>query len=288
MRIVIPAPPGGNLDATGRMLAHRMTLLTGETHIVDNRPGGNTQIGMEWVARSRPDGRVMLLGATGLVFVGLLQKLGFSPMDDLAPVIQVSREGYVLLVGAAGPGSIKELEALAAVRPGGLNCVTPPGATALACEQLKPLLQGQLTVVPYVGVAPALNAMMAGFGDLMFANASSASKLVESGRLRALAVSGRQGLPGSLSQLPLLSDLWPGFLLEGTIGLFVPAGTPEAKIRQLNQAVARILADPEVSGPMRESGQEPVGGSPQRFAQELQRAHQRYAEIIQRAGLGPR
>jgi len=280
IRIVVPAPPGGNLDATARMLAHRLTLLTGEPHVVDNRPGASTQIGTELVVRAPADGRVMLYHGTSVVFMSLLQKVGFSPLQDLAPVIQVSRESYVLAAGTGGPGSIEDLEAQAAARPGGLNCVTPPGATELACQQLKARLGGQLTVVPFPGVAPALNALVAGWGDVMFVNAAAAAKLVENGRIRVLAVSSRMALPAAAAQAPLLSQRWPGFLLEGHSGLFVPARTPQARIRQLNADVARILADPEVGGAMREGGQEVAGGSTRQFDQVLRRAHQRYGEII--------
>ncbi len=287
VHIVVPAPPGGNLDGTARMLAHKLSALTGELHVVDNRPGANTQIGIEWVARAAPDGRAVLLAGTGVVFLGMVQKFNVSPLDELAPVIQVSRESYALVVSPGGPASIEELERLAASRPGGLNCATAPGVTALACEQLKARLNGRLTVVPYPGVAPAINALLGGHADLAFIIGASASRLIQGGSLRVLAVSGRGSIP-SAAHAPLLSQLWPGFLLEGLSGLFVPARTPDARIAQLNRAVEQVLADPEVGAAMREGGQELVGGSPLQFAMTLRNAQQRWAEIIQRLGLGPK
>lgn len=285
VHIVVPAPPGGNLDATARMLAQKLSAITGELHMVDNRPGANTQIGIEWVARAAPDGRTMLLGGTGVVFLAMVQKFNVSPLDDLAPVIQVSRESYALVVSPGGAASIDELERLAASRPGGLNCATAPGVTALACEQLKARLNGRLTVVPYPGVAPAVNAIMGGHADLAFIIGASASRLIQGGSLRVLAVSSRAGIPSS-AHAPLLSQLWPGFLLEGMSGLFVPARTPDARVAQLNRAVEQVLADPEVGTTMREGGQEPVGGSTLQFAMTLRNAQERWGEIIQRLGLG--
>ena len=288
VRIVVPAPPGGYFDATARMLAQRLTLLTGEPHVVDNRPGGNSRIGVELVVRAPADGRVALLAGTGVMSMALLQKLNFSPMDDLAPVIQVSREHYALVTAAGGPATIGALQALAATQPGGVNCATPPGVAALACEQLKARLGGRLTVVLYQGVAPALQAVMAGHADLMFAGTASAGKLVETDRLRVLAVSGRGGPSRAMSQAPLLSQWWPGFLADGLLGVMVPARTPPSRIRQLNEQIAQVLADPEVSSAMREGGQEPVGGTPEAYARELQRLHQRYADLIRSLDLGVR
>ena len=207
VRIVVPGPPGGYFDATARMLAQRLTLLTGEPHVVDNRPGGNSRIAVELVVRAPPDGRVVLLAGTGVMSLALLQKLNFSPMDDLAPVIQVARENYALVTPVGGAATVGALQALAAAQPGGVNCATPPGVAALACEQLKVRLGGRLTVVQYQGVAPALQAVLAGHADLMFAGTASSGTLVESERLRVLAVSGRGGASRALAQAPLLSDL---------------------------------------------------------------------------------
>ena len=289
VRLIVPAPPGGNLDNMARLLAHRLTALTGEPHLVENRPGANTQIGTEYVVHAPADGRVLLYAGTSIAFLPLLQKVDFSPLDDLTPVAQVSTERYLLVVAAASPANTaRELEQLAAGRPAGLNCVASPGATRIACDQLSARLGGKSTTVPYAGLAQALNALMGEHADLMFVNYESSHRLVETGKLRVLATSDRIGLTGGAAQAPLMSELWPGFVLEGSSGIFVPARTPQARVIQLNRVLNQILADPQVRALMRSSGQEPVGGSSLQYRQSLRQSHLRYAQVIQRLDLGYR
>ena len=287
VRIVVPAPTGGNLDAVARKLAQRLTALTGEPHVVENRPGGSSQIAMEAVVRAAPDGRTLLYAGTGIVFQDQLQKLPFSPLEELSPVIQVTRESYVFATSAASGLSLDNLSLSAQSKPGGLDCVTPPGLTALACEQLKARLGGRLTVVAYNGVAPSLNALLSGVGDIMFVNASAAIPLIEAGRLRALAVSQRKGMPPAAAGAPVLADVWPGFVLTGLSGLFVPARTPQARIEQINRDMRRVLGELEVDSMVRESAQEPVGGSAAQFAEVLAREQRRFTRIIRSLGLAP-
>lgn len=287
IRLVVPAPPGGNLDLTARMLAQRLGALTGENYVVENRPGANTQIATELVVRAPADGRTLLLAGTGIATIALLQRLNFSPLDDLAPVAQVSHESYVLAVAASSSlTSLAQLRGLATQRPGGLNCSAVPGSTTMACEQLKLKLEGKLTTVPFGGVAPALNALIGGHTDLMFITNEIASKQLSSGRIRVLAQSGRRPLQGV--DAPLLQQVWPDFFLEGSAGILVPVATPPATIAQINRDINQVLAMPAVAAAMRESGQEPAGGEPDHYFRHLRYTAQRYGEIIRRLGLEPR
>jgi len=285
VRIVAPAPPGGNLDSGARMLALRLARLTGDVYVVENRPGANSLIAAELVAKSPPDGRTLLYSGTGLVFLPLQQKLSANPMDELVPVVQVSSEQYVLVMAQNAPvAAAFELAGFAAGKPGGVNCAAYPGVATLACEQLKARLGGKVTTIPYPGVAPAINAVLGGHADLMFVNREPTLKLVQAGKLRVLAQSSLAAEAGA----PLAAQVWPGFVLEGHAGLLAPAGTPPALIEQLNRHVNRVLSEPEVIAHMREGAQEPAGGSPQRYADALQRTLKRYGELIRKLDLGPK
>lgn len=287
IRLVVPAPPGGNLDHTARMLAQRLGAQTGETVVVENRPGANSQIAAELVLRAPADGRTLLLAGTGVSTMRLMQKLSFSPMEDLVPVAQISHESYVLVVAATSPiNSLAQLRQHAAQRPAGMNCSAIPGSSTMGCEQLKVKLDGRLTSVPFGGVAPALNALLGGHTDLMFLTHEIAGKQLASGRIRVLAQSGHRLMQGT--DAPRLQQIWPDFFLEGSSGILVPLATPPAVIAQLNRDINQVLATPEVAATMRESGQEPAGGSPERYLKHLRHMYQRYGDIILRLGLGAR
>jgi tripartite-type tricarboxylate transporter receptor subunit TctC len=281
VRIVVPAPPGGNLDTVGRLLASRLTVLTGEAHVVENRPGGNTQIGTEAVVRAPADGRTLLYTGTGVSFLSWLQKVNFALLTDLAPVVQVTNEHYVLAVNAALPADNgAQLLEIARSRDGGLNCAAYPGSSSMACEQFKARLDGRSTTIPFHGLAPAMNAVLGGHADLMFVNVSAAARMA-GGRMRVLAQTPGAGVAG----VPLVTELWPGFLLEGHSGVLAPAGTPPERIRQLNRDLNRVLQEPDVIAVLQEGGQDPVGGSPQRYADSLKRSHAQYGAIVQKLGL---
>jgi tripartite-type tricarboxylate transporter receptor subunit TctC len=275
VRIVVPVPAGGGLDLTARALAQRLAALTGQTHLVENRPGANTAIGSEHVARGPADGRVMLYTGNTLVLNEWLQKTDFTPLDELRAVVQVAVSHYLLVVPAASAvASVQDLRDRAAGP--GLNCAAPPGPMSVACEQLRARLGGTVTTVPYPGIAPALTALMGRHVDLMFVNAEAAAVLLQSARLRAIAASS----PVAAAGVPLIGQVWPGFLLEGFAGLLVPAGTPTGTVQRINAQVNRVLAEPSFVRFLRDTRQEPAGGTPEHFAAELAGAHRRYGEVI--------
>lgn len=284
VRIVVPAPPGGALDASARMFALRMAALTGEPHVVENRPGANTFIGVETVARAAPDGRVMLFSGASIVSNAWMQKPGYTPLEGLQPVVQLTNERY-WLVSATGSciASVKDLEHAPPGRPGGWNCAAVPGATTMACEQLRANTGGAVVTVPYAGLAQALNALQGGHVDIMFANIDAVAKLVQTGRLRVLAASARG--PGPVETVPLFTQVWPDFLMEGAYGVLVPIQTPAARVEQLNRDFNKVLAEPDVGERMREAGQEVVGGEVARYHDKLRKLERRSAELAHRLGL---
>ncbi|AMO23850.1 tripartite tricarboxylate transporter substrate binding protein [Ramlibacter solisilvae] len=285
IKLVVPVPPGATLDTTARRIAKEWAVIAGAPVVVENRPGANTLIGADFVARAAADGRTLLYSTTSMAIAPLLQKTSLS-VDGVVPVIQISAETYALAVSTSSTVTIpQDLERLAAARREGLNCSVVPGAPELACEQLKILLKGRSTSVPYAGAAPAVQAVVAGEADLTFAPVSSLLPLVHAGRLRLVAVSSRDVLPPDMGSLPLLSMAWRGFFLEGFTGIFAPKGTPKERMEQLNRELNAVLRAAEVRESMRISAQIPVGGGPEHLDSEMRRMHTRYREIIKLMGV---
>jgi tripartite-type tricarboxylate transporter receptor subunit TctC len=252
VRIVVPAPPGGGLDATARAL----------------------------VARAPADGKTILYSGTAIVMNPWLQKLGPSPVTELHPVLYLSNSEYVLVASAGGAiRSIADLQAHAA-SPAGLSCAAPPGPMQLACEQLRTRLPS-VVVVPYLGIAPAVGALLGGHVDAMFVNLEGIESLLRAGSVRAIAASA----PSAASGVPLIAQVWPGLYLDGFTGVFVPARTPPEKVRELNEAMNRVLAQPAFRKFMADTRQEIIGGSPEQFARKISTAYDRYGEVIRKANL---
>ena len=287
VHIVVPAPPGGTLDATARILAQRLAAVTGEPHVVENRPGANTHIGVEHVVRAAPDGRTLLLNGPSMILNPLLQKGAYSPFQDLRPVAAVTAEHYVLLASnGLGAADVRGLERLARARPGGLNCGASPGPFLLACEQLKVRLGGALTSVSFAGVGPALTALAGGHIDVTFATEAVASRLLEAGQAQLLAASVRQGA-GAQAGVPLIGEIWPDFVIDAVQGIYAPAGTPEARVRQLQAQLSQVLAEPETQARLRGGGAEPAQAatSADAFVAQLRWMSGRYAKVVQALGL---
>ncbi len=286
VRLVVPAPAGGSLDMLARGLASKLSTPAGDSWVVENRAGAETMIGTEAVARAVPDGRTVLLAGSTIVLAPLLRRVHFSPADDLRPVVQLSYSNFLLVVPAESRiRSVADLAAAAGAQPQGLNCGAPPGPMALACAQLGGRLGGKVTAIPYPGVAPAVTAALGGHVDMLFVSAESAVKLVEAGKLRALASSSRGMVPGAV---PLFGDVWPGFLMDGFMGFFVPAATAPDEVARLAASANRALTDPAFAALMREAGQEPVGGTTERFAAHMKRTQALYTELIRKLGMEPR
>jgi tripartite-type tricarboxylate transporter receptor subunit TctC len=287
VRIVVPAPAGGSMDGTARVLAQRMSALTGEPHVVENRPGANTVIGVEHVVRSQPDGRTLLFTGPSVVTNALLQKLPYVPLDDLRPVMAIGAEHYVLLAAAhLKASSIRELAAIAAARPGGLNCGTPPGPVGFGCEQLKARLNGALVSVPYPGIAPTLAALGGGHVDVSFIPRELAGKLIDAKLANELAVSHRAATQSDAGGVPALSEVWPGFVLEGLVGVYVPARMPEERVRELHRQLSQVMSEPETLRRIQTAGLNPLPPhSPEVFTRRVRELFARYEQVARRLGL---
>ena len=289
VRLVVPYPAGGPLDTIARILAQHLSL--GQNIVVENRSGAGGSIGAEFVARSAPDGYIMLIGNSGPMTINpvLQEKLGYDTRKDFSPVAWLTSAQMVLMVHPSLPvRSVKELVALARAHPGLLNYGSAGvgNLTHLGMELFQSVAKLKLNHVPYKGVAPAYIDLMSGEIQVMFGNVSGPLEFIRQGRLRALAVTSSKPSP-VLPQLPILADNYPGFNLVTWTGMFLPAGTPEAIRARLQGEFVRVVHLKDVQERLVALGNEVVAGSGEDLAAMLDRELKLYAKIIDSAGIRP-
>ncbi|MFU1929031.1 Bug family tripartite tricarboxylate transporter substrate binding protein [Bordetella hinzii] len=282
LRIIVPFAPGGTSDIVARLLSARLPDALGQTVIVENRAGANGNIGIAAVARAKPDGRTLLLVSSA--FVTNPAMAGDAPAYDaqaqFAPVGLVATSPDVIIVAAAGPyRRLEDLIERARREPGALSYATPGAGNSvhLGGERLWRQAGVTLLHVPYTGAGPAVMAVLGGQVDCGLAALPAAQAQLASGGLRALAVGSPQaweGLPG----VPTTAQ--SGFPGSETLqALFAPAGTPQADIQRLNQALRQVLAEPALAGQMRAQGFLPAGGPPEALAARVAEELPRWAEV---------
>ena len=289
MRLLVPYPPGGPVDAVARILVPHLAL--GQNVIVENRSGAGGSLGAEVVAKSPPDGYTMLLGNSGPMTINpvLRQDLGYDPKKDFAPVTWLTSGQMVLVVHPSLPvRSVKELVALARAHPGGLNYGSAGvgNTTHLGMELLQSMAKVKLHHVPYKGVAPAFVDLMSGEIAVMFGNITGPLAHIRAGRLRAIAVTGPQ--PAAvLPQVPRVAEVYPGFELVTWMGIFLPAGTPEAVRARLQGEFIRVVQLKDVRERLISLGNDVLASSGEDLAGLLDRELKLYAKIIKSAGIKP-
>jgi tripartite-type tricarboxylate transporter receptor subunit TctC len=287
VRLLVPYPPGGPVDNIGRILAQALSPNLGQNVVVENRSGAGGSVGAEQVAKSAPDGYTMLIGNSGPMTVNpvLRQDLNYNPRKDFAPVIWLTSAQIVLVVHPSLPvGSVKELVALARANPGALNYGSAGvgNLTHLGMELLQAMAKVKLNHVPYKGVAPAYVDLMSGEIAVMLGNVSGPLAHIQAGRMRAIAVTSSKLSP-VLPRVPRVADAYPGFDLVTWMGIFLPAGTPEAIRDKLHGEFVKALQLKDVQERLVALGNEVVAGSSEDLAALLDREPKLYAKIIKSA-----
>jgi tripartite-type tricarboxylate transporter receptor subunit TctC len=287
VRIVVPGPPGGPAGAISLLLANKLGPQIGQIVIVDNRPGAGGNIAIEYVSRSPGDGFTLFFAVPALVTNPYFQKFSLDP-SVLAPVIQINSGAFLLLVRAdSDMKSVADVVAKIRAKPGSVGCNA--GAVALSTVSCY-LLQahaGLMLMVAYPGNAQALAALERGEIPLAFDFTSSSASAVKEGRLRALAITSKDRSTGVLKDVPPIGETIPGFELVGWQGIMVPKDTPRDIVVRLNEAFNRILDDPEVKEFIRRGNLELVGGTPEAFAQRIERDFEFYGKIAKTAQIEP-
>jgi tripartite-type tricarboxylate transporter receptor subunit TctC len=286
---MVTAEAGGGNDFSARLLAPILSERLGQQFIVDNRGGAGGLIAAEIVARAPADGYTLLVYAANIWIIPLLRKHApYDAVRDFAPITWMARSPNTLVVHPSVPASsVKELIALAKARPGQLNYASggSGSSTHLTAELFKSMAGVSIVRVPYKGNGPAINDLVAGQTQLMFATAATVAPHAQSGRLRALAVTSAQPTPLAPGLPTVAAAGLPGFEAVSIYGIYAPARTPAAIVDLLNREVVRALARPEVKQRFFGVGMETVGDSPAEFAAVIRADIARVSKLIKEAGI---
>ena len=292
MHVIIPMAPGGAIDILARPLAQQMSKILGAPVVIDNHGGAGGNIGGDMVARAAPDGYTLLLTTSGLIVANksLYKQMPFDPQSDLVPVSIVASLPNVLVVNTRSPyQSVQHIVTAAKKEPGKLNFASggPGSSNHLAGELFKSLSGIDLVHVPYRGGGPAVVAVMAGDVTMLFATLPSVTAQIESGRLRALAVTTGTRAP-QLPQVPTMMQAGvEGFETSVWIGALAPRGTPAGIVDKLQKAIVQALATPEFSRLLQHEGYQAVGSTPAQMAAKIQSESAKWARVIKEAGIQP-
>jgi tripartite-type tricarboxylate transporter receptor subunit TctC len=284
---IVASEAGGSGDFVSRLIAQGLTATFGQQVIVDNRGGG--VIAGDVVAKSPPDGYTLLLYGNTLWLLPLMRKqIPYDPYRDFAPVTLAARAVNVLVVHPSLPvKSVRDLIALARARPGQLNfsSAAPGTMNHLSAELFKSMTRTNVVRVSYRGSPSALTAVLSGEVQMMFAAAAPVRPHIQSGRVRALAVTTATRSP-SYPDLPTVAEAGvPGFEAISAHGVFVPAKTPDAIIARLHEGIARVLQSRESRERFAGIGAEPVGSTPEQLAVAIKEEVARMGKVIREAGI---
>ena len=291
VRIVVAYPAGGATDIYARQLAAGMQEILGQPVLVENRAGATGIIGFDHVAKSAPDGYTLGIGLGALTIMpSLHSKLPFDVLRDFAPISVMLYSQNVLIVNPSLPvKSVKELIALAKSQPGKLNYASSGlGATPhLSMELLKSMAGIDINHVPYKGDAPAVTDVIAGQVQMYCSTIGGSIQHVRSGRVRALAVTGKVRA-AALPDIPTMEEAGlPGYEIVSWYGLIAPARTPPEIIDRLNAAVVKVVSNPEMREKIIASGSDPATNTPAQFQALIRDNIARFGEIARAAGVRP-
>ena len=288
IRLIIPFPPGGSNNLIARLLGQKLTESWAQPVVVDNRPGGNTVIGTEALVKSQPDGYTVLLAASSHVTTPLLQPTPYDAIRDFAPIATIASTELVLTVHPSLPANtLQEFIALAKSKPGQLNYASAGtgNSTHLAGAFFNILTGARMQHIPYKGSGPALTDLIGGQIQLYFVSPGSALPLIQSGKIRAIAISG-EARSRALPQVPTFTEAGlPGFDVKVWYGLLAPAGTPNAIVDKLSSEIVKIAAMPDVADKLRSQGLEPFYTTPAQLAALIKADTAKYAKIIKTANI---
>jgi tripartite-type tricarboxylate transporter receptor subunit TctC len=287
IRALVGFTPGAGVDIAVRLIAPKMSELLGQSLIVDNRPGAGGNIAAELGARAPADGYTLFAGgAPAAISQSLYAKLAYDLLKDFEPVALIGTVSTLLVVHPSLPAkNTKDFVAIAKSRRGELTyATTGAGSTPhLTAEMLR--LQTGITIlhVPYKGTPPALNDLIAGNVSFMFANILSVMPHVNSGRLRALAITSAKR-SAIVPSLPTVAETYPGFESGSWYALFAPAGTPKDAVARVNDAVNRAMQTPDVREKFIAQGAEPLTGTPQDAAAYTRAEVTKWAKVVKASG----
>src|ERR1700716_1096798 len=292
VRLIVPFPPGGGTDAIARVLSAKLSDLWGQQLVIENRGGGATNIGTEAVVRADPDGYTMLFQSMPLaVNRFLFPSLSFDAASDLAPVSLLCEYPNIMAVPITSPArSVVDFIANAKANPGKVTFASSGHGTSvhLSGELFKRMAGIEMMHVPYRGAGPALNDLLPGRVDVMFNNIGAVLPLIQSDKLRGLAVTTARPWP-AVPQLPPIAEAGvPGFDVSSWYALFAPAKTPPEIVRKMHADTVAALADPMTKDRLAQLGVAIVGSTPNELAVYLKSEMDKWGPVIKDAGISIR
>jgi tripartite-type tricarboxylate transporter receptor subunit TctC len=284
VRLIDPYQPGGGSGLIARMVGAKLSEMWGKQVVVDNRPGAAAAIGTEICARSTPDGYTLCMGTSGSIAISPnVNKVPYDPVKDLIPITQTSAQVMLVVLHPSVPiHSVKELVAAARANPGKLVYASSGtgGSGHLAVELFQSMTKVQMTHVPYKGNGPAVVAQMAGEVQLGFNNILAVLPHVNSGKLRAIAVTSAKRA-ATAPKVPTLAEAGvPGYEATSWNGIFAPAKTPRPIINRIHTDVVKILQTPDIREKLMAAGSDPVGSTPEAFLAYVKSELARWGKLI--------
>jgi tripartite-type tricarboxylate transporter receptor subunit TctC len=276
IRLIVPYAPGGGADSVARIVAKKVSENIGQPIVIENRGGAGAILGTDMVAKAEPDGYTLLLGQSGPISINpaVYKSLPYDPVKDFAPVTMTTGYPYILAVNSELPTkSLQEFVALAKSKPGTMNYGTTGvgAANHLVTELFNSKAGLKMTHIPYRGTALAVGDLVSGQLTMVFSDPISVLPHIQSGKLRALAVTNLER-SAVAPQVPTVAESgYPGFEALAWHGILAPAGTPPAIVKKLNEEIVKALSDPETRKLLANQAMQPVGNTPEAFAAFIQK-----------------
>jgi tripartite-type tricarboxylate transporter receptor subunit TctC len=285
--IVVPFPPGGTTDVLARALAEKLTTSLGQTVLVESKPGAGATLGADFVAKSKPDGYTLLMGAVHhTIAPSVFKKLPYDLQKDFAPITTVALVPNVLTIAATNPAkTVADLVAQAKAQPGKLNYGSNGNGTAqhLIGTQFENVNGIEITHIPYKGSGPLVTDLIGGQVTMSFDTATPVLPHIKAGKLKALAVTTAKR-SSALPDVPTLAEAGVKGIDTGTwFGLLAPAATPKEITTRLHTEVSNALAQPDFRKRLEEIGAEPVGNTPEQMAAQIKGDTEKFARLVKDA-----
>jgi tripartite-type tricarboxylate transporter receptor subunit TctC len=289
IRLIVPFPAGGPNDMIARVIGQRMSELTKQPVVIDNRGGQGGVLGTDAVAKARPDGYTIAISSAGALAISpTMEKVAYDPLKDLQAITLVAKVPEMLVVAGNVPAKdMNELVALAKAQPGKLNFASsgPGSLPHLAGELLKLTAKIDIVHVPYRGATPAINDLLGKQVQMVFLDLPIILPQIRAGALHAIAIGAPERAPTAMD-VPTTAEVgMPGLLAENWYGMVAPAGTPPAVVAALNRIATEAMRDPAVKEKLAIQGATLIGDSPEHFHDFIATEIERWAKVIKDAGI---
>ena len=291
VRVVVTFPPGGTPDIYGRVMAAELQKMWGQPVVVENRTGAGGTIGTDSVAKAAPDGYTLLFAADATLTLApsVIAKMPYDPVRDLTPIVNVTAGPFVLMANPAFPAStMAEFISLAKREPGKIPYASSGagGQQHLAMESVRNMAGIDVVHVPYKGFGQGVTDVLANQVPLIFGGITASISYTGSGKLKALGVTSAKRAK-ALPNVPAIAETLPGFEITAWYGFLGPAKLPADIVRKINADSRAIIARPDFQERLAKDGIEPVGNSPDEFAEQIKADIARWAKIVKAAGVKP-